>query len=476
MNKVSGNKAMKTALIKILTVCINLALFSCGYGTTTFLRQSGALLIFLILTVGLPVVADNTFTTSSGHIVEFKKFDKNYFATLQYLRHIDSTIGRLVKDSSLHDKTQKCKFFISPDNKDGIRISRLDGQLTIALHSDSELWKNDYKTNRKIIGLLILARIGIAPERYNEVIPAWVLSGFIGLCRQKEFAAKIVDLNYLPGLRACAVAGQYPKLKTVLRYPMNPEEHGAAYEFYEETCRFMLREANDFSTGSENLLRDIIVLTAKNKYTRDEIFNTTLGRVIVEKYSRNFPSKLDDEAKIQAWFEYTVKSRVISPYNPLTAVEFRRKLQELKQVSCIIKKGNQQNHENFTIDQLPLKFDELEDKNAVVLGKQREIEQMAIACPPLLFEATANLHRAIAAIGSVKKDKASRQIAESVDIIEKQLEKQMAIERFLNETAFSDISASLLYSREINEVSRPIYEPWPNLYKYLANEQRKFLE
>lgn len=434
------------------------------------------LIMVILLTTGMKIFADNSFVTSSGNIIEFKKFDKNYFTTLQYLRHIDATIGRIVKESSGSNKSQKCKFFVSPDHLDGIKIGRINGQITIVLNSDLESWRNDYQTNRKIIGTLLLSRIGIAAERYNEVIPPWILSGFVGLCRQKEFAAKIIDINYLPGLRACAIAGKYPQLRSVLRYPMTPEDNGAAYEFYEEVCRFMLRETYELSSGSENLLRDIVFLTAKNKYSNDEIFNTTLGRVITEKYSRNFDSQLPDQDKIQAWFEYSVKARVISPFSPFTAEQFRLKLESLKQVSCVLKTGNRQNRETFTIDQLPLKFDEIEDKNAVVIEKQRIIEQMVVACPPLLSDSSVKLHNSIASIGNVRKENLSRQINEIIDKLQQQLNTQIAIEKYLEETEFSQIPSALLYQREIKEVSRSIYQPWPNLSNYLSKEERKFLE
>lgn len=434
------------------------------------------LIIVVLLTTGMNIFAENSFTTSSGNIIEFKKFDKNYFATLQYLRHVDATIGRIVKDSSGSNKSQKCKFYISPDHLDGIKIGRINGQITIALNSNLENWRNDYQTNRKIIGALLLTRIGIAAERYNDVIPPWILSGFVGLCRQKEFAAKIIDINYLPGLRACAIAGKYPRLRSVLRYPMTPEDNGTAYEFYEEICRFMLRETYELSSGSESLLRDIVFLTAKNKYSSDEIFNTTIGRVISEKYSKNFDSKLPDEEKIQAWFEYSVKAKVISPFSPFTGEQFRIKLESLKQVSCVLKTGNRQNRETFTIDQLPLKFDEIEDKNAVVIEKQRIIEQMVVACPPLLSDSTVKLHNAIASIGNVRKENLSRQINEIIDKLQQQLNTQIAIEKYLKETEFAQLPSALLYHREIKEVNRPIYQPWPNLSSYLSKEERKFLE
>jgi hypothetical protein len=141
-----------------------------------------------------------------------------------------------------------------------------------------------------------------------------------------------------------------------------------------------------------------------------------------------------------------------------------------------LKTGNRQNRETFTIDQLPLKFDEIEDKNAVVIEKQRIIEQMVVACPPLLSDSTVKLHNAIASIGNVRKENLSRQINEIIDKLQQQLNTQIAIEKYLKETEFAQLPSALLYHREIKEVNRPIYQPWPNLSSYLSKEERKFLE
>ena len=92
------------------------------------------------------------------------------------------------------------------------------------------------------------------------------------------------------------------------------------------------------------------------------------------------------------------------------------------------------------------------------------------------MEPVMNLNQALNDIGS-KSERASRgQLVIVLAALDKEVEKQEAIENYLSEIEKTKVSPAVLYSREINEISRKDYTMWPTLNKYLDSVEKKFLE
>ncbi|MHB9138471.1 MAG: hypothetical protein ACYC4Q_03615 [Victivallaceae bacterium] len=443
--------------------------------------KKNIVLMLVLLAVSLlclpgELVAESSFTVAPGLSVEFKKFDDQYFKTMEHFKRMDAVVSRLIK-SRRASGVINCRIFITPEVKGKTAIQQINDLVTLSLNNEYETWKDDCQINRYLLSTIILCRLGLSPEENFNVLPQWLLAGMMGMIRQKQASARIIDVQYMPGLRALALEGKIPELKKIISKPLYPESDGAAYEFYEEICSFMVKKIETLSGGSEHILNDIIFLSAKKKYTPDEVFNTTVVRVTLDKYFKNSTLSMSDDEKFQLWFEASVREKVLSPFNPFSAAQIKEKVAGIRKVTCKMKTGGKEpREETFDILDLPEKLPSVENKNAVLLEKSRTMDLIQNACPQPLMAPVSDLSAALNDIGNKSSDDAREHLAAALNTLGEELKKQEAIENYLIELENKQISPALIYNMEIKEVNRTDDVMWPSLNKYLETVEKKFLE
>jgi hypothetical protein len=422
------------------------------------------------------LAAESSFLVSPGLSVEFRKFDNQYFKMMEHFKRMDASVSRLIQGKRVSGAIN-CKILITPDVKGKAAIQQENDLVTVSLSSEFETWKDDYQINKYLLSIMILCRMGIRPEENFNILPQWLLAGIMGIVRQRDTSAKIFDTQYMPGLRALATEGKIPDLKKIISKPLYPESDGAAYDFYEEVCGFMVKKIETLSRGSEHIFNDIIFLCAKKKYTQAEIFNTTVERVVLDKYFKDSTLNISDDEKLQLWFEGTVREKVLSPFNPFTASQIKEKITGVRKVTCMMKSRNKETQEEtFDIVQMPEKMPLVENKNAVMLEKIRTVDSILNACPQLLINSMRNLNAALNDIGNKSEDDAKEQLVAALDTLNEDLKKQEAIENYLAVIEENQVSPAVLYGMEIKEVNRADDVMWPTLNKYLESVEKKFLE
>ncbi|MFA6103302.1 MAG: hypothetical protein WCV67_15730 [Victivallaceae bacterium] len=431
---------------------------------------------FCILFCSGALMAESSFTVSPGLSVEFKKFDSQYFIFMDHFKQMDAVVSRLIK-SNRGRGIINCRILITPDAKEKTTLLQTNELVTISLSNDYEKWKNDFHINKYLLSTIILCRLGIKPEENFNALPQWMLAGMLGMFHQRYTTAIIFDTYYMPGLKACALEGKIPELRKVISQPLYQESDGTAYEFYEEVCSFLVKKIESISSGSEHILNDIIFLSVQKKYSPQEIFSTTVERVVLEKYFKNSSPNDSDEKKIQFWFESVAREKSLSALTPFSAKQIREKIAAIRKVTCMMKNGKKESkEETIDITELPEKLSLIENKNAVLLEKINIIESVRNACPLALAETAFDFNQALSDIGTKSESKSREQLITALDNLNKELDKQEAIEDYLFKLENTKLSPALLYSREINEAGRKDYTMWPSLNKYLDSVEKKFLE
>jgi hypothetical protein len=432
--------------------------------------------MFCILSCHEALMAENSFAVSPGLSVEFKKNDSQYFTFMNHFNQMDAVVSRLIKNSRARGAIN-CKILITPDAKEKAMLQQTGDLATISLSNEYEKWKDDYQVNKYLLSAIMLCRLGIQPEENLNAPPQWLLAGMFGMVRQRYTYSRIFDTNYMPGLRACAIEGRMPELRKIISQPLYKENDGAAFEFYEEACSFLVKKIEAISSGSEHILNDIIFLSVQKKYSPQEIFSTTMERVVLEKYFKNSSLNDSDEKKIQLWFDATVREKSLSLFNPFTAKQIKDKIAVIRKVTCMIKNEKKElKEETIDITELPEKLPAIENKNAVLLEKINIAESIRNACPQLLTDAVYRLNQALNDIDSKSGSKSKEQLVAAFANLDEELKKQEAIEDCLLNMENTKLSPAILYSREINEVNRKDYVMWPSLNKYLDSVEKKFLE
>ena len=432
--------------------------------------------VCIILFYGGTLMAESGLYISPGLSIEFKVSDRQYFIFMEHFKQIDAVVSRLIQSNRLRGVIN-CKILITPDAKDKAMMQQTSELVTISLSNDYEKWRNDYQVNKYLLSTITLCRLGIPPQENFNAIPQWMLTGMLGMVKQRYTSSRIVDTYYLPGLNVCAVEGKIPELRKIISQPLYQESDGAAFEFYEEVCSFLIKKIEALSSGPDHILNDIIFLSVQKKYSQQEIFSSTVERVVLARYYKNSSPDDADEKKIQGWFESVVREKALSSFNPFTAKQIKEKIAAIRKVNCMVKNDKKESKEEIIdITELPEKLSQLENKNAVLLEKINIAESIRSACPQLLMEPVMNLNQALNDIGS-KSERASRgQLVIVLAALDKEVEKQEAIENYLSEIEKTKVSPAVLYSREINEISRKDYTMWPTLNKYLDSVEKKFLE
>lgn len=229
---------------------------------------------------------DDSFTTRSGTVIVFQRFDQKYFKTLQYLKYADRQISVFINSSAIK-KSLTCKIFILDKKiKNDINVVKVADNVNIYLHRDFRSNKDKFRIITEMIRSMLLAKTGFDPTVVDFKLPQWLLVGIYGRMELRFFSHSILPVAYYPGLKALCQAGKLPDFRTSMFTALDPDKDGTAYLLYEELCRFLLLEIKRLSSRSDNPVTDTIFLSARKKYSANQIFDYTVARIIAKSYDK----------------------------------------------------------------------------------------------------------------------------------------------------------------------------------------------
>ncbi|MFA7229972.1 MAG: hypothetical protein WC071_01755 [Victivallaceae bacterium] len=418
------------------------------------------------------------FNTVSGIAIQFEKFDKQYYELLEYLKYTDRQICKYLGTAQVPNALNVQIVIVQRSVKNNMEIICEKRNIKIYLNSNINLLKNDFKINRMLITTLILAKNGINPETGTEV-PGWLIAGIYGGIKAKEKEQSVIQLLSLPGLNALVAAEKLPNFKSIIDTPMTPEQDGVSYLLYEEACRFILDSINNLSQRADNPLADIIVLNASNKYTREEVFNSTVGRVILAAFNNKNTNpgnkNLSDSEKIQLWFERNAKYRLTNYYNPLPADIIEKKFVKFRELKYFLDKERKM-QKIADLIQLPRIFDEIDHGNVLVAEKSIELSELINLSPPLTIPPLKAIAQDLAEIGKVPAAVGSRRLERNLLEAEKAIKRQSEIECRLDKIQNTEIPAAQLYRAEIIELQRENAGIWPAMTTFLQKVEKSYME
>ena len=265
---------------------------------------------FCVLPVGAQMTKD-TFNTKSGTVIMFERFDKKYHITLEYLKYADRQISSCLNSSAIKKKYTCQIFIIDAKVKNGVNIIESSKLVNLYINKDFRSAKDKFDVTTKLINAMLLAKAGFKPTEAKVKLPAWIVVGIYGRIELRFSSHSILPVSYFPGLKALCQAEKLPDFRIALATPLSPEKDGTAYQLYEEFSRFILLEIKALASRSDNPIADLIFLSARKRYSKSEIFDSTIVRSIVKSYDkmhrrknkRYNPDALSSTRKVQAWFK-----------------------------------------------------------------------------------------------------------------------------------------------------------------------------
>ena len=431
---------------------------------------------------------DDSFTTKSGTVIVFERFDRKYFKTLQYLKYADRQISTFINSSAIK-KSLSCKIFIlNKKIENNINVVKVADNVNIYLHRDFRSHEDKFQIITEMIRSMLLAKTGFDPTVVDFKLPQWLLVGIYGRMELRFFSHSILPVAYYPGLKALCQAGKLPDFRMSVFTALDPDKDGTAYLLYEELCRFLLLEVKRLSSRADNPITDTIFLSARKKYSTGQIFDYTVARIIAKNYdkarrrrNRKYdPNALGAEKKLQQWFQDTAEKRLINAGTPLQTDYFVKRFYKFRRFTYIHKVKNRKPQavtkdiSNITAiyDKYgpSTEFDQMLDK------KLQELNQLIFVSQPLCLKHLEKLRNTLSEFDSLPSIIIRRRLVTILSALEETLGKQKKIENYLRDIEYDNVSYGKLYRNELIENKRLQRNFCPSISDYLDKVQKSYLK
>ncbi|QSH41784.1 hypothetical protein P0136_06245 [Lentisphaerota bacterium ZTH] len=423
------------------------------------------------------------FITGSGTLIAFQKFDHGYHALLQYLKYTDRTICYYLKNPR---RTQNinCKIYVTAENIPGDISTQSSGNsLIINVSSNTLARGRDFQLMGKLINALLYAKSGIFPEKTARPLPGWLITGIYAKIQAHFLEQSIISVSYYPGLRALLQDGKIPPLRRSLFTALSPEQDGIAFDLYLELCRFFINELRRLSSSVDNPFSDLVILSSKERYKPEEIFDSTVLRVISQVYDKtagnNVISDISDEEKLQLWFIAALNKRLVNYLVPLKAAAFISKFRKFRKVNYRIEKRKKTIHNQIDIVDFPRVYHKLLKDNyaqGLLAEKLIELNSLSNIAPALTREPLAVLYNTLKQINSIAAPVALDRMRRAMRQLTTAISRQAAIEKYLLKIEYQMIPPGRLFRKELLETKRLQKNNWTELSKYLDKVEADYLE
>ena len=430
----------------------------------------------------------DSFSTKSGTQITFQSFDQKYYKTLQYLKYADRLISRAINSSAIK-KDFTCRIYVlNKKQKRSINIVETADNINIYVHKDFREAKNKYYIVNKMIKAMLLAKTGFNINKCKYSLPSWLVVGIYGRLELRFTSHSILPVNYFPGLKALCQAEKLPDFRTSINTELTPDKDGVAYLLYEELCRFALAEVKKISSRTNNPVTDMVFLTARGKYSRNEVFDYTVGRVIIKDYDRKAflvnrkynPKSLTDYEKVQKWFELIANKRLINYTSPMLTCYFVQRFKRFRNFTYIHKvKGKERSRVSFDISKITdiydkygmsVGFAEMIDRKLFELNRLKAMSQ--VLCTPYLERLISVLKQ----FDNLPSIIIKRRLKLLLPVIEKAFARQQRLEDYLRMVEYENVAPGMIYRNELLEDKRLTKNYCPAVSRYLDKVEKSFMK
>ena len=399
----------------------------------------------------------------------------------EYLKVGDRIISGLLRATLSEQRFKTRVVVLDKSIKGGVAILPVDKDITIYMNPDAVLKNTPAEAESKLLSALILVKCGIAPDETGLIkLPEWFIAGIRGSIIHKINSSGISPIVYMPGLLASVRSGKIPELSDILHNPLSPKD-GPAYGIYEEYCRFLVGELHSLSRNSDNAIADLIIMSAAGKYSPGTIFNSSAGRVILKRAKRLFRGKksdnLSDSEMIQEWFKYALNRKFKNVFFPLPAKQISDEMQYFYNVPCLVKNDKGEiKQKKIKLYDLP-KEQFLIEKPKIVLDKtDRMISEISNHSPVSVKKKLIKLQNSLSgSLSNPDRQLAAKNIANAMFEVEKAIEHQIKVEKFLKEIEAKMIPPGTRLQLEI-AVDRIMPVGSPGYDKYLDSIEDKYFQ
>ena len=445
------------------------------------------LFMICVLSASAKMTSDS-FNTKSGTIITFEQFDDKYYETLQYLKFADRLISGYLNSSAVKQNYICQIFVVNKKVKGEIDIVKTSDNVNIYVNKNFRTAKNKFHIVTRMIDAMLLAKTGFKPNESNFSLPQWLIVGIYGKLELRFFSHSILPVNYCPGLKALCQSEKLPDFRIAVSSALSPEKDGTAYLLYQEFCRFILLEIKRLSSRTDNPIADLIFLTARKKYSNNEIFDYTIARVIIKNYDkmhrnsnkRYNPNSKNDAEKVQDWFRKVAGKRLINRNSPLQTKFFEKRFQRFRKFTCVNKvKGKSTGQMTRDITKINEIYDEYgmsEGFSEMLSKKFIELDALNSACQPLSIRYIEELRRILSQFEDVSSVIIKVRIKKLLVKLKQVLEKQQKMEDYLRKIEYTTVAPGKIYRNELIENKRLKKHFCPNINNYLDKVEKSFLK
>ncbi len=404
----------------------------------------------------------------------FRKYNSEHFKLKQYLQTADNLTSMLLRSRRNIKLLPRIIVIDKKKLKQDINIVQAGKTVNIYINSDLEQWQTNSTVNKLLISTLLFAKCDI--KSTNNPLPDWLLTGLYAELKYKTSEKIFTPSAYLPGVMALARTGEVPDLSTITDHPIR-ETDGVAYLFYEEFCRFLLNISEKLCRRDDQIFSEIIVLAATGNYSQQEIFSSTIGRVVAKLYRHKEQAKDSDSEIANQWFKAILLSRAANYFFPLSAESIDKKFNRLFPVECEIKIGNEK-YKTLSIPllQLPKQWSNIKQPFKVKSTLTDKLSNIIGQAPVTISSALYAIRTILLNIGKNSPTAEHDALRLALKNYHKALVQQSAIENYLSDIEQRENHISEDYNRQMEVIGRNRETPWQAMQLYLDDAEKKYLE
>jgi len=271
------------------------------------------ILLLLPLLGAAPRLWGTTAMTGSGVAIDMDRSSAESLETLDELRMLDRQLVMLFR-VGVRKLPLQCRIAVSGTLPKGkLQVEYNPGEWVLSFNDRGGDWLDDFELRRKLLGLMLLAKLpGAEPPSNPDWFPAWIAAGIDARVRASRTSESVMRRNrWFPVLRALSESGEFPDFRRMrlLDPALLPP---SAFSWYRELSRAMLELGVERSSAVDNALLDYVILSVRPGGIESRNFQSSLGRVFLAGARRDgLPEQvglkrwnvLDTDARIQLALE-----------------------------------------------------------------------------------------------------------------------------------------------------------------------------
>ena len=267
------------------------------------------------------------------------------------------------------ERALKCNVIVSRTGKDYVfGAVRRGNEIRIHLAPDYMRWSKDRETVNMLVGWMVLAQLGLPPEKITVLRNHWVISALTRKALIYAVPTKEIVMPFFPASYALASVGVFPSLGSVLE-PGATVFSTPVREFQDEYSELLLDAVmKDEWAKNRQITKIFIDTVAEPSVSQEELFirhgRERLWKTALSENSVN-------SAEMDQWFADALAKSLLSLFMPYETAHFEKLYHQYSRW-----------HEEASgaggeLSELPVQRDSLKDVNELVSSIRDRLETLA---------------------------------------------------------------------------------------------------